>query len=131
MCLLPKQVNQFGIILIIGKNTLIKRIKEGRWEFLTDDTVYKKVFDYLRQHGKIAPNSVAEIKQRVVSVAPRKKEPQGGFVSQSSCPIKEPAQHQIPVVNNAKWSERAFGIVGERFRLSISSNNWKRRRGRL
>ena len=97
---------------------------------MTDGTIYNKVFDYLMQNGEIDRNSDAEIKQRVVPVAPRKKEPQGGFVSQSSCPIKEPAQPHAPVVNNAKWSERTFAKAGERVRLSLS-NNRKRRKWRL
>ena len=130
VCLLPKQVNRFGVVLIIEKQRLIKQIQDNQWTFLTDGTIYNKVFDYLMQNGEIDRNSDAEIKQRVVPVAPRKKEPQGGFVSQSSCPIKEPAQPHAPVVNNAKWSERTFAKAGERVRLSLS-NNRKRRKWRL
>lgn len=127
VCLFPKQVNRFGVVLIIEKQRLIKQIQDNQWTFLTDSTIYNKVFDCLRQNGDIARNSDAEIKQRVVPVAPRKKEPKGGFVSQSSCPIKEPAQPHAPVVNNATWSERTFAKAGERVRLSLS-NSWKRRK---
>ena len=127
VCLLPMQVNQFGVIFIIGKDKFLNRVKENRWTFLADNTVYEKVFDYLKLNGDVARNSVAEIKQRVVPIAPRKEELKEVTISQSSCSSKGLVQPSTPVVNNSVCSEEKFAKLGESFRLFWQNRKARRR----